>query len=97
VPPWLALCSRIAAIATVALVGLYIVEDLSVRYRIPSTRATLGTVTVERFYAIPQKGGKTEFVSAEPELRPCVHAILPHLGYGPCWYIARRTEERIDM
>ena len=60
-------------------------------------QAALGTVKVERYYAIPQKDGKTEFVSATPESQACVQSLLPHLGYNPCWYVNRHKRKRIDM
>ena len=62
-----------------------------------ASHAALGTVKVERYYAIPQKDGKTEFVFATPESQSCVQSMLPHLGYNPCWYVNRRKRKRIDM
>ena len=59
--------------------------------------ATLGLVKVERYYAIPQKDGKAEFVFATPESQSCVQSLLPHLGYNPCWYVNRHKRKRIDM
>ena len=59
--------------------------------------ATLGSVKVERYYAIPQKDGKTEFVFAAPASQACVQSLLPHLGYSPCWWVNRHKRKRIDM
>jgi hypothetical protein len=62
-----------------------------------ASHATLGTVKVAPYYAIPQKDGKTEFVFATPESQACVQSILPHLGYNPCWYVNRHKQKRINM
>lgn len=62
-----------------------------------SRSAGLGTVKIERYYAIPQKDGKTEFVSAGQENQACVQSLLPHLGYTPCWYLDRHRQKRINM
>ena len=82
---------RIVVLAILALCVLYGGDYFSAR------NATVGTVTVERYYAIPQKDGKTEFVFATPESQACVQSMLPHLGYSPCWYVNRHKRKRIDM
>ena len=82
---------RILAFLILGLAVLYGGDYLTAR------RAALGTVKVERYYAIPQKDGKTDFVSATPENQACVQSLLPHLGYNPCWYVDRHKRKRIDM
>jgi hypothetical protein len=82
---------RILVMAILGLCVLYGCDYLAGRH------ATLGTVKVERYYAIPQKDGKTEFVFAAPESQACVQSLLPHLGYSPCWYVNRHRRKRIDM
>lgn len=76
---------------------LYAGDYLSVRYRFPGNRPAFGAVRVHPYYAIPQKSGKTEFVALDPESRPCVNSLFPHLGASPCWYVRRHMRERIDM
>ena len=44
----------------------------------PSLAEKFKTVKVERYYAIPQKDGKTEFDFATPESQACVQSLLPH-------------------
>ncbi len=56
-----------------------------------------GTVTVQRYYSIKQKNGKTEFSTAEPEDVPCVNSLFPHSGFAPCWYLRRHAEKEIDI
>ena len=82
---------RILVMAILGLCVLYGADYLAVRH------AALGIVKVERYYAIPQKDGKTEFVFTTPENQGCVQSLLPHWGYDPCWYVNRHRRKRIDM
>ncbi len=52
-----------------------------------------GTVQVRRYYAMPLKGGKTEYGEAGAENETCVHALFPHSGVAPCWYASRKKEK----
>jgi hypothetical protein len=81
----------------VSLLTLYIGDNLVLRYRILRNLQPYGSVLVKRYFAIKHKDGKTEFVSTDPDNRPCAHSLFPQLGYKPCWYVARTTIERIDM
>ena len=74
---------------------VYACDDLSLRFRIPN-REPLGSVTIRRYYALHKNKQKTNFMFAEPEAQTCVHSLFPHFGYSPCWYLSRRTEQRID-
>ena len=56
-----------------------------------------GTVIVTRYYVIPKKNGKTEFVFQPAELQKCVHSLFSHEGYAPCWYLSRHPEQPIKM
>jgi hypothetical protein len=75
---------------------IYTFDYAIVRARLATSRNALGSVKVERLYAIPQKGGKTEFSYGGTEVESCVHSLFPHLGYAPCWYAVRHTEKRND-
>jgi hypothetical protein len=92
-----------ALAGTVLLLGVvYAVDYLSVRYRMAYRKAgeAFGSVQMERLYAIPQKNGKIEyeFDARQPELNVrCVHSLLPHLGYEPCWYLQRNSQKPIPM
>ncbi len=77
------------------LAAVYAADDLSVRYRIPKSRQPFGTVTVQRYAAISEKN-KTEFVYEGPINQTCAHSLFPHLGYQPCWYLSRHTEQRTN-
>jgi len=66
------------------------------RYRM--ARGTgLGSVTVDTYYAIHQKNGKTEFQTLDPQPQTCVNSLFPHQGITPCWYLSRHPEKRIDI
>ena len=86
--------SLIIALAASAI--LYVADDLSVRYGIPGGRQRFGTVTVQRYDAISEKSNRTEFVFESPLILTCVHSLFPHVGYQPCWYLSRHTEQRIN-
>jgi hypothetical protein len=87
---------RIVILGLALLAIVYICDDLSVRYRIPKRRQPFGTVIVQRYDAIPEKNGKTEFAFEDPITQTCLHSLLPHLGYQPCWYLRRHSEQRIN-
>jgi hypothetical protein len=87
-----------ALAALTLLTGLVYAGDYaSIRYRIPHNRAQFGTVTVTRYYAVHEKNSKIEYDFAPPENRTCVYSLFPQLGYLPCWYLSRHTEERIEI
>jgi hypothetical protein len=88
---------RTLIVFVAVLISFYFTEDLSLRYRIPRSREPLGQITVYRYDAIRQKNGKVDFESETPSQVTCVHAVLPHLTYAPCWYVARHTDQQIDF
>jgi hypothetical protein len=87
---------RALLVVAMALVLLYTGDYLSVRYRIPN-REPLGTVKIQRYYAVRQKDRKTEYYFLEPETRQCVHSLFPQMGFSPCWYLSRQTKQEINM
>lgn len=57
----------------------------------------LGSVEVQPYLAIHLKNKKTEFDFNIPtETQYCVASFAPHLGHPPCWYLRRKTVQRID-
>jgi hypothetical protein len=88
----------IAALSLLALLlALYSGDYLVLRYRIVRKREPFGTVTVYRYYAIQKKANKTEYVFLDSQSETCVHALFPHLGDLPCWYLNGHTERQIDI
>ncbi|MGB2623972.1 MAG: hypothetical protein WA857_19480 [Candidatus Acidiferrum sp.] len=96
------LAKRITIGATAALVLTYAGDFLSVRVRMlhPKPGDPFETITGLRILAIEEKGGKTEYTV--DQLQPqqsaeCVHALFPHNGDPPCWYLKRKFAEPIPM
>jgi hypothetical protein len=84
---------RILIGLSVAVALLYLGDGLLLHFR----HDPLGLVVVERYDAIPEKNGKTEFSFEEPTNQTCVRALFPHMGYPPCWYLRRHSEQRINF
>ncbi len=80
-----------------ALAILYGGDYLVIRLRIWRNRDPLGTVQIERYTAVHEKSGKTEFTFDQPETATCIHSLFPHFGYAPCWYLNKHTEKRTDI
>jgi len=57
----------------------------------------LQTVTIQPYYAVPQKNGKEEIMMLDSQDETCVQSMLPHMGHSPCWYLKRHTQKRIQM
>ena len=77
----------------VSLVIVYIGDYVALRSR----SEPYGKVTVQNYYAVPRKDGRTEYMLEDPVTKTCVHALFPHRGCAPCWYLSRRTEKREDI
>ncbi len=84
-------------ISVLSIAVIYAADYLVLRYRVAVNRQPFGTVTVQPYYAVPQKDHKTEFLFDDPEDETCVHSLFPHLGDSPCWYLSRNKEKRIDL
>jgi hypothetical protein len=84
------------AVILAAPVVFYGIEDLSIRLRFPRADPFV-QVTVHRFYALHKSREKMSVINTEPVEQTCVSALFPHLGYTPCWYLARHTEQRVDF
>jgi len=91
------LLKRIGTILVALVAIFYVGEFVSVKYRIPASREPLGTVQINKFYAVPQKNGKTSFEPGEPATQTCVNSIFPHLGYSPCWYVRQHKNQQINL
>jgi len=88
---------RVVGTAVLLALFAYAGDYLSVRYRVPKDRDPFSTVTIQPYYAIHEKNGKTEYDFAPPEDQTCVRSLFPHFGYSPCWYVKRHTDKRIDI
>lgn len=88
---------RWTLVFAILLALVYGGDYCSVRFQIPGHRPRLGQVTVNILYVIHVKGGKIQYEPGNQETDTCVHSLLPHLGYVPCWYLNRHTDKRIEL
>jgi hypothetical protein len=86
----------VMAIAIGASAVVYVCDYGVFRYRSSKGRA-FGQVTVITYYAVGEKGNKTEYIFNSPQAVTCVNSIFPHGGYAPCWYLQRHKEQRTDI
>jgi hypothetical protein len=81
-----------------AVAALIYLSDLALFHvRVASNWNPYGSVTVNHYYAVLQKNGKTQFIFDPPAPETCVHALFPHAGSPPCWYLSRHPEQRTDI
>jgi hypothetical protein len=81
----------------VASVLAYALDYLLWRYKLSTGRTPYGTLTVQYYYAIQEKNGKTEYDYQPPQQESCVNSLFPHAGYSPCWYERKHTEKAIKI
>ena len=98
----LTLALRIAARGLTLLISLlaalYVGDYGVAKYRISTNRsAALEAVRVQPMYVIPHKDSRAEYVFGEPQMQTCVHAIFPHFGYSPCWYVKNHAQPTVPM
>lgn len=89
---------RITGAVILLIVLLYVGDYLFVRFRManPGIGSAFGSFQMRRLYAIPLKNGKIEyeFDALQPTVTmPCVHALFPHMGNQPCWYLKRKSQK----
>jgi hypothetical protein len=101
-PPARILAKRIV-ITLVAILAIVCACDFaSVRLRMMHAKPSdpFETVTSLRILAIGEKGGKTEY-DVDPvqpqQTGVCVHALFPHNGDLPCWYLKKKFAQPIPM
>ena len=75
------------------LIVLYIADYAVARVR----GQALGSVDVQIMWAIRQKDNRIDYELGDTETRPCVHALFPHMGYAPCWYLTRHKWQTIPV
>jgi|SRR5271170_4304274 len=71
-------------------------EDLWLRYRMAHGAAGNLFEQVAIYEAGEVKGGKLEYYMDQPQTEQCVHAIFPHFGNAPCWYLKQHTTKVIS-
>ncbi len=78
---------------------LYVGDYVSARVRLMHAKPgdPLEDVTLQRYYAVSEKGQKLEYIPADPQTVTCLHSLFPHMGYNPCWYVNRLNNQPIPM
>jgi hypothetical protein len=100
--PIRALAKRILIALVVIIAIVYTWDFVSVRVRMMHAKPSdpFETITSLRILAIDEKGNKTEY-SVDPvqpqQTGVCVHALFPHNGDMPCWYLKRKFAQPIPM
>jgi hypothetical protein len=90
------LLATVLVLASLAVLA-YGIDYLVFRYRVASNGHPFGFVTVQSYYAVGQKNGKTEYLFDPPQPQTCIHSLFSHAGYAPCWYLSRHSEQRTDI
>jgi hypothetical protein len=73
---------------------------LRVRRLHPTASVPLEHLTRHRLLAIKVKNGTYEYELDEvnpTETVTCVHALFPHLGDQPCWYLKPRLDRPVAI
>jgi hypothetical protein len=56
-----------------------------------------GTVTVNRYVTIPEKGNKQEFDYQGTLDVPCSVSLFSQAGQSPCWQLRRNQNQGMNM
>jgi hypothetical protein len=82
--------------------AIYIGDYLWLRFRMAYRSAgnPFGAVPMQSLVAVPLKGGKIEYDINQAQAgktQTCIHALFPHSGYSPCWYVVRENRGPVPM
>ena len=95
---WIPIAKRILITAAAALVIVYLGDYAWLRYRMrkPTANDPFEVMTIQRTLKISHKGAYSEdggfdFILEDPQTQTCVHALFPHGGDNPCWYIRQQN------
>jgi len=80
----------------IAFLAFYVGDAAWVRVRLAGHRDPTGSVKVRVLLAVPQKGGRIEYIPGNTETQACVHSVFPQIGLPPCWYAERHTRRQVD-
>lgn len=84
------------SVLAAALVGFGL-DFIVFRIRVAANKNPYGSVTVSHYNAVLMKNGQTQFIFDPPAPEACVHALFPHSGSMPCWYLSRHPDRRTDI
>jgi hypothetical protein len=81
-------------VAAASLVAVYLGDWTLLHLRGASA---LGKVPVRTYYAIPEKGNKTDFTPGEDGVEDCARSLFGHDGMDSCWWLSRHADKRVDL
>lgn len=92
----------VAAAATLAIAYLCDYASVRMRMRKPSANDPFEVLTIRQVLKISHKGGFAEdggfdLIPQDPQNQTCVHALFPHSGYDPCWYVSRQNGKTVTL
>jgi hypothetical protein len=96
--PWLRRIALRSLLVAIVLLALAYASDYAIfRYRVSTNHQPFGTVSVQHYDAVLHKDGKSELIFDPATQQTCVHALFPHGGYSPCWYLSRHSVQETDI
>ncbi len=87
---------KLSIIVLFGLTLLYAGDYLVLRYR-THRGAGVDSVTVYRYYSVAKKANRVEYDYIDTEQQNCARSLFPHMGYSPCWYLRRHTQQIIEI
>jgi len=84
---------QVLAAIVIAATLIYLADLIDFHLR----KNSVGQATVQVYYAIGQKNGKTELVFQDAQQVNCANAFFPHAGMSTCWWLRQHPEQRIDF
>lgn len=71
----------------------YLADDIWSRMR----GRPVEQMKVDRYYSMLDRWNQIEYSPGTPINQTCVDALMPHLGYVPCWYLRRHTLQQVKI
>jgi hypothetical protein len=88
---------RCLIVFVLVIATVYGGDFLGLRYRMAANKNAFGSVTVDVYYSVKLKNGKTEFSYGGQQTFECPHSLFPQYLEKPCWYASRKKEMQIDI
>jgi len=86
---------RGAGILLAAFALVYLADAAILSRKVAANKAAaFGSVQI--YLTTPLKDSRLEIFTDQPETVVCVHALFPHYGDSPCWYVSRHTTQQIN-
>jgi len=97
VHPFIRIALRYVRLILAAVVVLYVAEDVFLRFRLHEKQSDAVFSQVPVYDVGEVKGGRVEYYFDQGQTQTCVHAVFPHFGAVPCWYVVRHTAQQVRL